>query len=399
VIRYNAIVLGATLLCLCGCSGLKIHIITALKGGKPEPLSHPVEIPFTISGSHIVTVPAQLNGRTFPVVFDTGGITMIDSSLCDSMSLPSKTFGDLTLAPIGRISLGELGVRDMKAAVIAFETDFKMQRFGLKGMIGSDFLRFYRTTIDYEKQTITFSKPVRIQNRDPNKHLMNMSLVVPCLPTVPVRINDEFNMKGLIDTGLHYAFVLRYSMLEKMLPEIRNRAVTCDGWFARWPYTRENRNAIAVVGQIRIGDIILRDQTVIFADFPEMMGENTMLVGRGFMQNYLTTLDYSHRQVCFQDLRTIREDLGYGIGLNLTRDGEGYVVKGVWKGSPGERAGIHAGDRFTAVEGRRDLPDVELYQLLVDPAVEEIELTTSSGQKLVLLKEDFVNTARVPQDH
>jgi len=71
-----------------------------------------------------------------------------------------------------------------------------------------------------------------------------------------------------------------------------------------------------------------------------------------------------------------------GLGVELKAHGQGLLVMRVIRRSPAERAGIRAGERIVAVEGRftKDVPPEQAANLLQGPAGSTVQLTLADAQ-------------------
>jgi len=387
----NLILLVTLIFLATGLSG-QVALFAKIKGGRAA-TDKTVAVPFTTSGHHLPTLDAKLNGTPVKMVLDTGGITMIDSLLCAELGIDTEMLGNvgMTLAKLDSISLGELQVLDMKASVLDFQNKFKMGKFGIRGMIGSDLLRLFQTEIDYSAGQFTFSKPASMVSDSERNHLLDMEIILPYLPVVKTVINQSLELKAIVDTGLHFAVVIPYPYLERGDIRSEGKILECDGMFANWPFTEQNRNVLMKVGRIEIGDLVLEDQTVLFADLPRFGNQETMLLGRDFLNDYKTRLDFENLQVCLSEAPFRQEDIAFSIGTNLLRQDGCYELKGLWKGSPADSIGLKVGDKFSHVNGRSDLSGEELYWLLTNPQVKELTLTEAeSGKEIKLAKRDLL---------
>jgi len=382
-----------TLLALAACLHSQASKFAMLKGGRTQ-LEKSVVVPFSISGSHLIVVDAKLNGITVKMVIDTGGITMIDSSLCTELNLEPEEIGNsgMMLARLDSISLGEVQVLDMKAMVTDFQEKFKMGQYGIRGMIGSDYLRFFLTEIDYNSRQMTFGKVEKLEAQSDKDHLMSMDVILPYLPVVKATVNNTLELKAIVDTGVKYALVIPYKYLEQQDIRGDKNIVESEGMFSSWPFTEKNRNALVKVDQIAFGDLILKDQAVLFADLPNFGNENIMLIGRDFLNDYKTKLNYEYNQIYLHEAPYRQEDIAFSIGVNIMYNGESYEIKGIWKGSPADSLGLKVGDKFSQVNGQSDISEEELYWQLVDPRVKEIKLLDeASGNDITLIKENLLS--------
>jgi len=154
------------------------------KGGEPCNLGQEIIFPFKMENSaHRMTVEAGINGQKLDMIFDTGGQTFLEKNLKDSLDLDTFVIpaNQAEFSVIDTISLGALEVYGMKAGLIEFEDTFKLD---LKGMIGSDLLRFFQIKLDYDNQEIRFCDPAPLTKMDRLDHLMDLEIIFPYMPTV-----------------------------------------------------------------------------------------------------------------------------------------------------------------------------------------------------------------------
>jgi len=74
-------------LILISCQGAKTKMFEKFKGGDGQELETDVVVPFNLVASHIIEVEAEINGSIQTMVLDTGGLTMLDKSIADSLKM------------------------------------------------------------------------------------------------------------------------------------------------------------------------------------------------------------------------------------------------------------------------------------------------------------------------
>ena len=163
-IRSKLILFAASLLSLTAC---------ALPNQTGAPVeSSPGEVRFELAPPNdaAIIVPVKINGKgPYRFVLDTGAtFTCIDNKLVEELKLPEwhGQFGTV-IAPmegnVRLVNLDSLEVGNAKAAKLqACTVDLKqMQTQGLdvKGLVGLNFLKSYRMSIDFEKKILRLEKP------------------------------------------------------------------------------------------------------------------------------------------------------------------------------------------------------------------------------------------------
>lgn len=375
-----------------GCSSFKSNMFLKVTQGKADQPKSIINVPFTYSSYHTMVVHPLLNNYQCHFIFDTGGVTMIDNKLADSLKITDiKTLMKTNnFAKVSETNLNGLIVTDLYYPMNSFSATFKVSDQPIYGMIGSNFLRFFNTTINYQNQMISFQACEKLTQTE-GTHLNKMKLIPPYLPTIKGAFNGE-SYAGLVDTGLSYPFVFPLSAMENLNASQKTKLVKADGYFLRWPFTTSKDNYYYRADQITIGDIVVKDVLVFFADLPPMIDDNTFLIGKFFLENYTTTLNFKYKQVLFKDSVASPNDIGYSFGLNLVVLGDKYTITGIWKNSPADLAGLKTTSIVTEINGQT--PDkMELYkvsELLYNKNIPEIELTImeNSVEKKIILKKE-----------
>jgi len=156
----------------------QIAMFEQFKGGVPSELKTDVVIPFTLLRSHVIEVTSTIKDMPYKMIFDTGGMTMLEKSINDSLGFETIKIPqqNAEMAIIDELKLGGASVSGMKVGLVGFNDTFK---FELPGMIGSDYLRFFNVEINYEKQYITFRNSNKLTKDTDSDHLMDIEMISP----------------------------------------------------------------------------------------------------------------------------------------------------------------------------------------------------------------------------
>lgn len=156
--------LAIALLC-CAC------VAAAPAGGDASP--QPGEVPFDLvgPGGAALVVPVKVNDAgPFPFVLDTGAtVTCLDEELVKELALPDvpgmvaiggglRGFGSMRLVSLESVALGDASVRDLQGCAVDLGP---MQNAGIavRGLLGLNFLREYRLTVDFPRRTVRVERP------------------------------------------------------------------------------------------------------------------------------------------------------------------------------------------------------------------------------------------------
>jgi predicted aspartyl protease len=156
-----------------------VSLLVALSGctipsqlGEPSEAS-PGEVRFTLTPPNdaAIIVPVKINGRgPYNFVLDTGAtFTCIDIKLVEELRLPdwkgqsgvsviTPGAGNARLVNLDSLEVGHAKATKLQACTIDLQ---QMQEMGLdaKGLVGLNFLKSYRMSIDFEKKILKLDKP------------------------------------------------------------------------------------------------------------------------------------------------------------------------------------------------------------------------------------------------
>jgi predicted aspartyl protease len=118
-----------------------------------------------------IIVQVKINGQgPYDFVLDTGAtFTCLDDELADQLKLPAwkGSFGTVVVGPGGGgmklLQIDTLEVGEAKASQLpACSIDINRLAppgLGIQGLLGLNFLKSYRVTIDFEKKSLRLEKP------------------------------------------------------------------------------------------------------------------------------------------------------------------------------------------------------------------------------------------------
>ena len=133
----------------------------------------PGTVAFKMAGPNdaAIIVSVKINGRgPYDFVLDTGAtFTCVDDELADELKLPEWKggFGTVVVGPAGGemrlLKIDTLEVGGAKASSLA-ACSIDLNRIappglGIHGLVGLNFLKSYRVTIDFEKKSLRLEKP------------------------------------------------------------------------------------------------------------------------------------------------------------------------------------------------------------------------------------------------
>jgi len=361
---FIVVILGISMIF---CENPQIIMFEQFKGGIVKELEKDVVIPFTLQRSHVIEITATLKDMPYTMIMDTGGMTLLEKSANDSLGFETMETPQqkVVFAIIDDLKLGDASVKGMKVGLVGFNETYK---FTLPGMIGSDYLRFFNVEFDYKNQNVTLRNSHKMKSENKEQHLLDIEMVPPYFPTVNLQVNKEHSLPGMIDTGLHYAFVFPISWLENLSELEKENLIESEGYFARWPWTESPQNYFYLMPEIKLGDIVLKEVPVIFGEIPNFLSDSTALIGKYFFENYLTTIDYPSRQIKLTDVEESNYSLRFSAGINIAKKEGKLQITGVWENSPAFEAELKPADELIRVNGKSydEISELEIADTIMD---------------------------------
>lgn len=130
------------------------------------------EVAFEMAGAGeaAILVPVHINGEgPFDFVLDTGAtMTCLDESLIESLQLSDvpgvvgrgasvESSGRLRIVGIDSMRVGEVRASDLSACVLNLQS-LEQMGFEPEGLLGLNFLRSFRVTLDFERNIVRFEQ-------------------------------------------------------------------------------------------------------------------------------------------------------------------------------------------------------------------------------------------------
>ena len=158
---------------LLGLLALGCGVPSAVSPGSPSETA-PGEVRFEMAGPNkaAIIVRVKINGQgPYDFVLDTGAtFTCVDRQLAEELKLPdwSGPLGTVVITggqgEMGFVKIDRLEVGDTASAtdLVACKLDLSRMQppgFAMKGLLGLNFLKCYRMTIDFERDTLLLEKP------------------------------------------------------------------------------------------------------------------------------------------------------------------------------------------------------------------------------------------------
>lgn len=359
----------------------KPQMLAKMLGGKAKNLNKPVTMPFELYNRHIIKVIPDFDGVKLTCVFDTGGMTFIDDDMVEKFD-KNKIFEDQhmpKMIELSSLNMNGVEVNNFKAMVTnlgKMSTD--------EGMIGSSFLRFFNTTINYKNKTLTFANIKKLSKNNENETIHKMNIRLPYFPCIDIKVNGK-TMNALVDTGAISSFVFPINMYDELPESEKQKCLKAKQIFGKWPYTNRHENYYYLMPEIKIGELVLKNTPVMFAGLPDMGNNANVLLGKNFLENYITELNYKHEQVKFTENKFLERDFNFSFGLDLIAGKSKIIVHGIWEKSAADKAGITSKTEILKVNGKtcNEITNEEIQEILANPKIKQMQLTLQQNEEVI----------------
>jgi predicted aspartyl protease len=347
--------------------------------------------------SHLIVTRVRINGseQEYNFVVDTGAVTLIDKGLAQELGLKQKGM----MAKMDTLDLSGFHIHK----VFGFTTfDFNLfDALGtpIHGIIGSNLMERYRVTIDFEASSISFSSDTTdLECPEGSLLLPFRSHPVNSAPIVYFRMSGD-SLEGMIDTGQPYPVVFPLEDFEEYESLYVHDSIRSSGLMEEWPMTSADHNHLARLKSLEFTGMTIDSLVCLFGELPRPL--SMPLIGNDFLSRFRTVIDYPNHEILMIPHGDIRFETNFfsaGLNPDISADRE-VIVKGVWEGSPADRAGIEVGDRILSFDYRDLTPDglIDLIVLLEDDAAESVTLEMSredTVREVTLVKAALFGDAR-----
>jgi predicted aspartyl protease len=244
----------------------------------------------------------------------------------------------------------------------------------IDGVIGSNFLRYFKVTIDYKKEKLYLSNDTKQISAKDGSYRIEFSTDMRngYAPRINCMIDNQIKVKAIIDTGAPYIATLPESLVEKTEAHKNNQVVHSKGNIWGAAFKASENNQLLRLKYLQIGTLKLNNIPVI------SLPSNDMLLGKKFLSNFMVTLNYPAKEMILAPYNALdfpTNIFSFGTIVRKTKDGK-TVVAGFWDGSAADKLGIGIGDELVMINGKKidDLSPVETLDIYYNDDVTNIEV-------------------------
>lgn len=384
----NKVMLICILSVVSGCTTMKA--ISVVSSGKPIAKNDQSSvIPFILKGEHVIVVPVKINNsnKQYRFMLDTGALTVVSKKVAMELNLPTGveiTARDSTggtkpmqLINLDLLQLGGMVVAKSAAGILDFSEfggNLKSPKMDIDGLLGSNFLRHFKVTLDYKNKKLYLDS-----NTEPTapkegeyKIKFTTNMKSGYAPRVECIIDNHIKAYGIIDTGAPFLATLPRMLVEKTVAYKSGAVIKAKGNVWGAAFKASENNMLLRIKSMKIGALVANNIPAI------SLPHRDILFGKKFLSKFLVTLNYPQQEMTltpFDKLDFPTNIYSFGTIMNIDKDGKAVVV-GFWEGSDADKLGIELGDELVMVNGKRieDLSPIEVDNILYNDNINEIEV-------------------------
>ncbi|PIE64188.1 MAG: hypothetical protein CSA26_09315 [Desulfobacterales bacterium] len=349
-------------------------------------------VPFTLDG-HPIRIKARLNNspKEYNFMLDTGAFNIIRQEVADELGLPTgleitatgsqgKT-KKIQLVKLDEINVGGVAVKNCPSGIIQDDSLFPEN---IAGIIGSNFLRFFTVTIDFEEHKIVLTKnSLDKQDSIP----VTLEMKQGFAPFLQCILNDKTKIKAMIDTGTPVTS-LALPLLKKTDEFRQGKVIKATGSTAAGIGGRSDENYTLRIKKIAIGDNIIKNLPV----FSHSDDSVQMLIGNDVLTAYKVVIDYPGNRIKLvpNGKRIDINPTYFGVAFEK-KDGKTFIA-GLWENNSIRKSGISIGDEVKKINSidTSKLSSIDLIAMSLSKqsSTMTIELENKGKTRFVTLRKE-----------
>lgn len=371
---------------LSACSPLKAIVL--IKGGElVYKDGTDAKIEFDQQG-HAIIVQAKINDNiTGNFLFDTGALTAIDKefekklNLKNELEINAKGSGGgvekVNLVRLDSINISNMEVRDCAAAVLDLSP---VKKFGvdIDGIIGNNYLKFFKVIIDYQKKSIVLSTDYTTPDQMKNGYKVKFKkdLKSGLAPKIKCVIDDQYEFDAIIDTGFSDYFAIPNEKIKDLKIVDGKQLIQTIGTSSGGAFKNLDVSYLFRINSFGLGSLKINHMIITNT------GYDKPILGKKFLEKFLVVINYPKEELVLIQNNEIFETNIFSTGLMLDRnDYNQIVVSGYLENSPAEKQGIQIGDQILSINSKdvRDYTLIKLSNLLNDEQISEYEILLNNA--------------------
>lgn len=347
------------------------------------------EVSFIDMDAHVVIIPVRINNseKIYRFMLDTGALTILSRKTADDFGLEDGveiTARDseggekkIKLVNLPSIRVGDFEVSDCAAGIIDMEQS-ALGMLEIDGILGSNYLKFFKVTIDYQKEILHLSKdtgespPAEGVYQAPFTAAMEYGYA----PVIECKVDDAIEVSGVIDTGA-YIVSLPLELADQTKAFKNDQVVKARGAVFEGAFKASEGGYLLRLSSLEIGSYALKDIPVMTSPNPDV------LIGYKFLSRFAVTLNFPAGIMTLKPYDNLQfEDNIFSFGAVVRKEQDGKVfVKALWEGVSAEKAGVRVGDEIVSVNGTavNKLTPIEIENIYNNDAIKSIDVVIADN--------------------
>lgn len=386
-VKSSLLVLFLLALLVSGCAGMKS--VSIIKGGSPEQgVLSQFESVKANHLAHYLTVQVRINDSSEDFLFlvDTGAITVIDKLTAEKFTFAEFVVNEVTdiagnkkevrLVRVGKLSVGKIRISDCAAVI----TDLKKHSPKIDGILGSNFLRYFKVELDYQNSQLVFHGSSENQPLDGFIAIpIWQNIKQGFAPTTKCILDGSIDVDCMIDTGHDQAVSLPLSIIQKTHSFKDGRYIESNGGMSGGVFGTISRSYLIKAEKISAGNLTINNSPVT-----TNASDNLMTLGYAYLKNFRIVIDYPNFIAYFKPYPELKPQSNYlSFGFNCSREKGKTVITGIWKGGVADNAGLSIGDELISLNNKdvTTLSKLEIMEMMDSSSnLNVLYLKQSSGK-------------------
>jgi predicted aspartyl protease len=300
---------------------------------------------------HIITIPVEINGKTYEFIFDTGaGNTIVSRQVAQELGLETKTsihtrdsknnkqMMDVTL--IDTISIAGVNFSNISANIVDWPDFSAVECLGKDGLIGNNLIRHCNWIVDYDKKVLKLTDS-DLETTE-MEHITQM-FYASARPKFDLLLDSTLLKSVLLDLGsgggldLGRNLVKNHKINIQTYPNLKKIDGTTQGLFGR----SLDSTIIIQANSISV------DGFTLYKPIVDIESKSGAKVGNRFLKHSKLYLDYTYGTIGFspyKDTSYYEKPMNYGLAPALHKNG--LYVGSILVNSAAYKQGIRQGDQI-----------------------------------------------------
>ena len=354
---------------------------------------------FEVIGKLII-LKVKINGgeKEYDFIFDTGAVTAIDKKLAKELNLApiskveakdaSNTTDTVRVFKLDHIQLGNILEKDIGVVAIDLAFVNKMLDHHVDGIIGNNFFKFFKITLNYQEHTLSLSNKTEAVKSVANGYVINFwqDLQNSFAPKIKCEIKPGIVMDGVIDSGCEGSVCVPSGKIKNGDLLQSNPNVEAQGTMSAGAFGKNTKDYMLRVNDFSIDS--LHVSNLLITNTPGKV----CLIGSDFLSQFIVTINYPAHQLILVPIQSQKfPHNSYSLGFGATKTDSGYYkVIGIWNSSPADSAGIKLNDKITEINSIKaeNISGNDFYKMVNSDSTSEFNLVISSEgiERNILLK-------------